>query len=482
MPRNSLELLGGVVSARGYLLPSTQLLSWLVFLGLWVLISTSDTAQKKILHKDLLFGTAFACVCYALMFAGTVMGHFGRVAIYYHLSFYRDLAGHIIIAFAAAMALWWARIWPAGDAKLFALLSLIFPMMPSAPPFHAGWLSLFVMINIFIPACLMVFYMAARYVYSTRFRQYPDFMRQLWRRGWRLVADYLLQNLKTGLVSAFSDLGELASWALAHPGEVVLSAARWFMSMGVMCVFCVSIQKLFASPTVRILLALAVMFLWSRVEAFVGRWLGWTVASALLILAWTGKINVHWHDLEKMFGYMMVFSLFLSLGMRATLGAVKGQFIMMGIPLLGAVAGLFPWRLLGRWSGWSGQMGWNIIMTFGPLACLGAFFGLSFVFVRIWDDEDHPNVPRDKILSYMLPHHSMVARMQQDPEFFERYFRSLYADGLTVEQAKVLRGWCARNSIDIVPMTTTIPFSNWIFLGFFMTWLFAGHILQPFFQ
>lgn len=201
----------------------------------------------------------------------------------------------------------------------------------------------------------------------------------------------------------------------------------------------------------------------------------------LLGLAGTGVIKVHWHEMARMFSYMMVFSMFLSLGMTATMGAVKGQLLMMLFPLLGALVGILPLRLIGQWSGMSGHLGWQLIMTFAPLACLGAFFGLSFVFVRIWDDEDHPNIPREKILSYMLPHHSLVALLQEDSDFFERYFQSLYADGLTVEQAKALREWCGRNSVDVVPMTTTIPFSNWIFLGYLMTWLFAGHILQAFF-
>lgn len=277
-PKN-IGLLGNIVLTRGYLLPSIQLLSWIVFLGLWVLISTSDLAQKKILHRDLLFGSIFAGVCYSLMFAGTVLGHFGRIAIYYHWIFYQDLLSHIVIACAAALALWWARIWPAGDAKLFILLSLIFPMMPSNAPFHSGWLSLFVLINIFIPACVMVFLTAARYVWATRLRHYPGFFRDLWRRGWRLVADFLMQNLKAAAASALQDLRAFLIWAALNPTLVLSLAARWLMMMVLMSAFCCAIQDFFASPMLRILLSLAVMFLWTRIEVFAGKWLGWVVWS-----------------------------------------------------------------------------------------------------------------------------------------------------------------------------------------------------------
>ena len=37
----------------GYLLPAIRATTWVVFLGLWILISIRDIRVKKILHRDL---------------------------------------------------------------------------------------------------------------------------------------------------------------------------------------------------------------------------------------------------------------------------------------------------------------------------------------------------------------------------------------------------------------------------------------------
>lgn len=463
---------------RGFLLPAVQAAAWLVFSGLWYLISKSDDAQKKIRHKDLLYGMGFAAVCYGLMFLGTVLGRLGYVAIYYHLAFYRDLLAHVVVAVAAALALWVARVWPAGDAKLFVLLSLIFPMMPTSPPFQAGWLSLYVLINIFIPACVAVFCLAAGYIWRTRLIGWTGFLKTLAARGRWMLVDYLLQNAKEAAVAFAKVLREEVTWAVANPLGVVKALGRYALSMVLMTFFSVAIQGLFGSPTLRTLLCFAVMFLWMRIQQFFGRWFPWVAGGLIAVLSLSGMVAFHAHDLYRSFGFLMIFTIFLSMGVRATMGALRGQYVMLAFPLVSVIGGLIPFEVVRHWSGTGAGLAWELAKAFGPLAFLGAFFGLSFVFVRVWDDEAHPNIPRDKVLSYMLPHHSIIGVMQQDSEFFDEHFRSLYADGLTVSQAEALRQWCKKNGVDTVPIAITIPFAHWIFFGFLLTWLLSGHVLK----
>lgn len=470
---------GAALRARGYLLPAVQLAAWTVFAALWYLISKSDDANKKIKHKDLLNGAGFASVCYALMFLSTVLGRFGRLAIYYDWAFYRDLLSHVVVACAAALALWVARVWPAGDAKLFVLLSLIFPMMPTAPPFHAGWLSLYVLINIFIPACAAVFATSVGYIWRTRLIGYSGFLRTLAARGWRVLAGFLVQNVKEAAAATVRTAGEDLKWALTNPGGALLQFGKYGMSMLLMALVSVAIQGLFGSPTLRTLLCFGAMFLWMRIEDFFGKWFPWAVGALMIALAGSGLVAFHWHDLYRSFGFIMIFSFFLSLGARATMGALKGQYVMMVFPLVTVLAGALPLEALAHWSGTGAGLAWELAKAFAPLAFLGAFFGLSFVFVRVWDDEAHPNIPRDKVLSYMLPHHSMIALLQKDEEYFAEHFASLYADGLTIAQAEALRRWCRKNRVENVPITTTMPFAHWIFLGYLLTWLLSGHVLQP---
>jgi hypothetical protein len=113
-----------------------------------------------------------------------------------------------------------------------------------------------------------------------------------------------------------------------------------------------------------------------------------------------------------------------------------------------------------------------------PLAHMGLFFGSAWVFVWIWEEEEHPDIPRDKVLSYMVLHRGFIRRLREDEDFYQEHFASVYADGLTVSQAEALKTWCAEKGVETVSLTTTMSFANWIFLGYFITWLLGGSVLK----
>jgi hypothetical protein len=78
----------------------------------------------------------------------------------------------------------------------------------------------------------------------------------------------------------------------------------------------------------------------------------------------------------------------------------------------------------------------------------------------------------------MVLHRSFHKLMSEDEDFYGEHFESSYADGLTPGQAEALKSWCAENGIETVPMTTTMSFAHWIFLGYFATWALGGSVLK----
>jgi hypothetical protein len=112
------------------------------------------------------------------------------------------------------------------------------------------------------------------------------------------------------------------------------------------------------------------------------------------------------------------------------------------------------------------------------LAGMGLFFGLSLVLVRLWDKEVLPS-RLSEISSFVVLAPAFIERLRQDEDFFDENFSRLYADGLTSGQAEALREWCIRKGVERIPLTPTISFASWIFLGFFLAFALKGaHVLE----
>jgi hypothetical protein len=111
-------------------------------------------------------------------------------------------------------------------------------------------------------------------------------------------------------------------------------------------------------------------------------------------------------------------------------------------------------------------------------AALGTFFGLSLVFVRIWDSESYQSVSPDQVQPYMTLGPSLVELIERDEEFCAEHFPTFYADGLTPDQAEALKAWCGEQGVESVPLAPTISFANWIFAGYLLTLVLGGHVLR----
>lgn len=476
------RLFAGPGLTRGLVVPGLQGGAWVLFLALWFMISRSDFRDQRIQHRHLLIGAWAALAGYSILLVSSVLGSRGYLSIFYRWAFYGDLTSHAVLSAAAALALWWARIWPAGDAKLFALLALIYPFLPSAFSFDTGWIVLYSLINIFLPAAVAVFILSARHIWSTRLKHQPRFLLQLAGAGWGVASDYALGRLRAAGAAVRDWTRSGVRYVRDNPWECVKAVAQWLASMVLMSLICTVTNKYWASTVVNTLFGFAVMLLLQGTREWLGPW-GmrglWALMGGGIAL---GFFPFDSGNFLRSFGLLMVFSFFLSMGIRATMSAMTGQIVMLGLMLAMPLAGVLGGYLL-RGVAWIWGIppgAWIVPAALRgaiPLALLGTFFGLSFVLVRIWDAEDHPIIPRERLLSFMLLHRSFLERLRADEDFFNEHFATVYPDGMTVSQAEALKAWCARENVDSVPLAGTIPFAHWIFLGYFLTWALGGHVM-----
>lgn len=457
--------------SAGWLLTAAKYAAWAVFLGLWGQVMFWDVRQQKIQHVYLRRGLFFSLLVYGLLLGATFLGYLGHSPVFYRWPFYSDLLAYVATSAVAALGLWRGGVWPAGDTKLFALLALLFPLLEVSGSFQGGWLFLFVLINIFLPAAAFVFLQAARHVWRTRLRHGGSFA---WQMGLRRGIDFAYGRMREKLPQAWRRAAEAAAACLRDPMTPLKAVGSWLVSIFIMSLVSLILKDIVDSSLLRTLLCFAALFAWGKINVAIAARLPLALLGAAVAAAVLSRIPSLWSEVQRSFGYMSVFGLFMYLGVKWTLGLVAGEVVMWLLPLMGLLGSLVPWGM--NWAWPSLDISWA--RAFLPLAALGLFFGLSFVLVRIWDNEDHPDMRVENLLSYMVLHHSFIDRLRQDEDFFEEHFSTRYADGLTKEQVEALQKWAAREGIRTIPLTTTMPFAHWIFLGYFLTWLLKGHVLE----
>ena len=126
-------------------------------MGGWVLYT--DFRFQKIRNNVLLWGLGLAAAAYAAALAATLTATVGAPVLgetFFTRPFYPALLAHVALSCAAALALWNLKIWPAGDAKLFALFSLLLPLASVDLPGFPSSLFLTCMINVFLPPAFFI--------------------------------------------------------------------------------------------------------------------------------------------------------------------------------------------------------------------------------------------------------------------------------------------------------------------------------------
>ena len=520
-------------SGAGLLIRLVQLYAWAIFLCAWAQMGWVDWKEQKIRNHFLFFWLKFILAAYLVIFAQSALGALGYLNVFIVRDYYQALLLHAGISAVAAYALWWLRIWPAGDVKLFVLLSLCYPLMRIPGSFRSGLLFLEVLINVFVPAAAFLFLTAGEYLWRTRFDPYKQQLTLYVRTYYK---DFSLPelsfaslrpapgfdpgaSLKAGAAAARErgvwfwgelkkELGEGARAYRAQPLHLILDAFTWLSMMAIMSMISYALNDIITSNVLKTLVCFALMFTWSRFTQFIGT--GRALALAFVvcaILLWRHP-HVNLPALAVIFGHITVFSLFIFLGVQLAFKIIAGRTGYMVFPFLMLFFGLIPFRRIvsALWAGLG-----TVVAAAGALrppdmpplslpplpglpapswlasadlpglavwAVMGLFFGLALVFVKIWDAESYKTVPIDHIERFMTLGPSLVALIEADEDFRDEHFSVFYADGLTGEQAEALREWCAGEGLETVPLAPTISFANWIFLGYFLTRLLEGHVLR----
>jgi hypothetical protein len=444
--------------------------AWLVFAAGWARMGWIDWREQRIQHRYLRVWSALVALGYAALL---VSGSLAR-------TWWTALAWHVLASAGAAAALWSLRVWPAGDVKLYVLLGVLAPLLRLPGFLRVGTEFFMALINTFVPAAVYLFLMASIYLWRTRFSHQADFLRAV---GLRKAPGFLWMKLREGGAAIRAEAAGWLAECRAAPGRFALGIAAWIAQMAVMSLVSYYLESRVQSTLLRTVVCFGLFFGWSRVAASIGvaRALLATAAMFAGLILWKGRVD--WAGLTFAFGHISVFSLCLFLGIQIAFRAVAGQTAFMALPFLFLIPSLIPFgSLWARLSGsrlptpdprWFGGL--------GTWAAMGTFFGLSIVFVRLWDSESFESVRPDQIRPYMNLGPSLVAAIEEDEDFRDEHFESFYADGLTPEQAEALRVWCVDNEIESVPLAPTISFANWIYLGYFLTAVLQGHVLQPFY-
>jgi hypothetical protein len=466
---------------------------------LWGLIGYTDFSRQRIQHRYLFWGAAAAATGYLLLIGGWLLRSGDLASLLHPHGFFRGVVTHVLLCVLAAMGLWQFRVWPAGDAKLFVLLSLFYPLTLTEGILNHESLFLSALINAFIPAAFYVFARACAYIIDTRVKHARNFFKNM---GWRKEAGYLRGQLEAALHGMKPALNAFYKELAANPWYLATAIFQWLLGSVTMAVISYHLHDFFRSPLLLSLLCMGAFFVWSRLRSYISGYLG-TLLGAGILIALLFKDGVpDWGRLSALFGNISIFGFFMFLGMNLAMRWLShGGYLAFILPFLFSLAG---WALSSIISAVApllrsaatalSSLGAPVhgpalvvpnlpaflaphLETFAQMAAFGLFFGLSLVLVRRWDEEVRPTHTRDALSSYLILSPAIVDRIKADKKFYEKYFKTLYADGLTQEQADALKRWCSKNGIDAVALTPTISFASWIFLGFFLTRIFQGRSL-----
>ncbi|MBI3554158.1 MAG: hypothetical protein HY077_16800 [Elusimicrobia bacterium] len=481
--------------AGPWLLKAVQFYAWAVFVVAWVQMGWADWTQQKIRNRYLTLWLKFILGGYALLAAQTALGRLGVFPVYLLAGYFLALGGYVAVSMASAYALWGLRIWPAGDVKLFSLLALYFPLMRIPGSFHSGLRCLEVLINVFVPAAAFLFVTASEYLWRTRFNEQKKFYVEL---GVHKGIAYLAGKFAEAAAVVKAELVKTAQGYRENPRQLLRDAGSWLSSMVVMSMVSYYLGDVLRSNFLKTVFCFILFFSWSRFCQTIGKYRALGLMFVVFGVLIARNPHIDWVMLSQIFGHISIFSFCIFLGVQLAMKIVAGQagFVFMPLvfvipsllmPLLFALPSLLPWSRLKsfiphmtlNWAALAPSAGLAADLAgIGVWAVMGLFFGLSLVFVKIWDAESYKSVSPSMIEPYMTLGPAIVERIEADEEFRDEHFSTFYADGLTPDQAQVLAQWCQTNAIASVPLAPTISFANWIFLGYLLTLLLDGHVLR----
>ncbi len=138
----------------------TAVLYYGAFVTLASVISFQDWRERKIRNQLIVAGLLACAAGVCVLLVNSLLGVNGRrfwlLGEYYlPLRYYPKMAAHVALSLAAGIGFWRYSIWPAGDAKFFALAAFFTALIDPNLPGFPFLLFLVLLINIFVPAGLV---------------------------------------------------------------------------------------------------------------------------------------------------------------------------------------------------------------------------------------------------------------------------------------------------------------------------------------
>ena len=424
-----------------------RLAVWVVFAWMWYVFAAHDIRTEKIRNRHVARAVLGCLAAYAVLAVWTWHGR-GR---FVYWGFYGVAAAYAAEAAAAALALWLLRVWPAGDAKLFAALGLMLPLLAPLDTSYSWRLVLSALLNTFLPAAVLVVAQALLWLWRTRVGKAWEYARKEGVTRW--LAFHLGEE-----AAQLARRSPLEALRKAGPAKVawnVFEQGSFFLTMAVLMT---ALMRL-AGESMWASLALSALFyfVWRGVQAVFGR-----ATPALALLACGLLIEraaLPWPALLDMIERMAVFGLCLGAGAQLLVNVLGGRgFLGLFVAAVPLAAGLF-----------------FSVVHLSPLVwAAGLFAGLAVAAVMLQAKADLNHKKIDELGPNVLLAASSLALLREDPDFYEEHFSTRYPDGLTRSQVEALKEWCRGRAIDRVALQRTLSFAFWIFLGHAATALLGG--------
>ena len=141
-------------------------------------VVSRDMATRKIPNASLRTGLKLLAAALLALGFYTWMGYAGREQSFLNYNFYLFLGKHLFWTMLAGIILWYAEVWPAGDAKFFMVVSAALPLANPYLRNFPDFLFIALLINIFVAAALWA---VGSYLASGFYAVSPsDFYAELW--------------------------------------------------------------------------------------------------------------------------------------------------------------------------------------------------------------------------------------------------------------------------------------------------------------
>ena len=170
-------------------------------------VVSRDLATRKILNSSIRTGIKLLAAGLAAFGLYTWSGYAGRSQSFLTYGFYGMFFLHLFWSALAGIILWYAEIWPAGDAKFFILVSAALPLVNPYIKNFPGFLFLSLLINIFVAAS---FWAVGSHIASGFASASPsDFFSEIWADFKERLAGLSAGKNKIGVAVSALNLGFL---------------------------------------------------------------------------------------------------------------------------------------------------------------------------------------------------------------------------------------------------------------------------------